>query len=35
MDAAELLSFLHDWIVNHILVEDRRFATFINQKGVY
>jgi hemerythrin len=35
MDATELLSFLHDWIVNHILVEDRRFATFINQKGVY
>jgi hemerythrin len=31
----EVLAFLQDWIVNHILMEDRRFAPFINSKGVY
>ncbi|MDO8607965.1 MAG: bacteriohemerythrin [Phaeospirillum sp.] len=35
MSADEVLVFLQDWIVNHILVEDRRFSVFINEKGVY
>ncbi|RAU22091.1 cyclic nucleotide-binding protein [Paramagnetospirillum kuznetsovii] len=35
MPADELLAFLHDWIVNHILVEDRRYSAFVNEKGVY
>ena len=35
MSADEVLSFLQDWIVNHILVEDRRYAAFVNEKGVY
>ena len=33
--ADEVLTFLQDWIVNHILMEDRRYAPFINSKGVY
>ena len=35
MDADELLSFLHEWIGTHILANDRRYAAFINAKGVY
>lgn len=35
MNADEVLAFLQDWIVNHILVEDRRYAAFVNEKGVY
>ncbi len=31
----ELLEFLHKWIVNHILIEDRKFGPFLNQRGVY
>ncbi|ARJ67494.1 cyclic nucleotide-binding protein [Magnetospirillum sp. ME-1] len=33
--AKDVLVFLQDWIVNHILMEDRRYAPFINSKGVY
>lgn len=33
--ADELLSFLHNWIANHILMEDRRYSAFVNEKGVY
>lgn len=35
VDAQELLEFLHGWIVNHILVEDRKYATFLNERGVF
>ncbi|BAE51899.1 bacteriohemerythrin [Paramagnetospirillum magneticum] len=35
ISADEVLTFLQDWIVNHILMEDRRYAPFINSKGVY
>ncbi|MBF0270431.1 MAG: bacteriohemerythrin [Alphaproteobacteria bacterium] len=35
VDAQELLEFLHGWIVNHILVEDRKYAVFLNEKGVF
>ena len=31
----EVLEFLHNWIVNHILIEDRKFAPFLNSHGVY
>ncbi len=31
----ELLDFLHDWIVQHILIEDRRYADVLNSHGVY
>ena len=35
MNADEVLTFLQDWILNHILVEDRRYMAFVNEKGVY
>lgn len=31
----EVLDFLHGWIVNHILVEDRRYGSDLNAKGLY
>jgi hemerythrin len=31
----ELLGFLKSWIVNHVLTEDRKYAQFLNGKGVY
>ncbi|MBR9973247.1 bacteriohemerythrin [Magnetospirillum sulfuroxidans] len=31
----ELLDFLHGWIVNHIQIEDRRYAAVLNAQGVY
>ncbi|CAA7627213.1 bacteriohemerythrin [Magnetospirillum sp. UT-4] len=35
VDANDLLEFLHGWIVKHILVEDRKYVGFLNDKGVY
>jgi len=32
---AEVLDFLQGWIVNHILIEDRRYAAVLNAQGVY
>jgi hemerythrin len=33
--AIEVLEFLHGWIVNHILIEDRKYAAMLNAAGVY
>ncbi|WP_254434821.1 bacteriohemerythrin, partial [Magnetospirillum sp. UT-4] len=30
----DVLSLLQDWLVNHILTEDRRYTTFLNDRGV-
>lgn len=30
-----LLEFMHGWVVNHILIEDRKFGPFLNRRGVY
>ena len=30
----EMLNFLHGWIVSHILIEDRKYAAFLNEKGI-
>lgn len=35
IDQSWVLSFLKDWLVGHILAEDRRYAPFLNSKGVY
>jgi len=35
LSADELTDFLHKWIVNHILIEDRKFGPFLNSKGVW
>jgi len=32
---AEFISFFKDWIINHILTEDRKYGPFLNSKGVY
>ncbi|MBF0324719.1 MAG: bacteriohemerythrin [Alphaproteobacteria bacterium] len=35
VQAVEVLEFLHDWIVTHILIEDRKYAAALNAAGVY
>ncbi|MGE5504860.1 MAG: bacteriohemerythrin [Actinomycetota bacterium] len=35
IDRGELLSFLDGWIVNHVIVDDRRYSQFLNDRGVY
>ena len=32
---AEFIDFLKDWIVDHVLSEDRKYGPFLNQKGMY
>lgn len=32
---ADLLSFLRNWWANHILVEDMKYKSFFNDKGIY
>lgn len=32
---AEFLQFLKDWLVHHILEEDRKYSAFLNARGVY
>jgi len=34
-DSNQVLSFLKDWLVNHICTDDRRYSHFLNSKGVY
>ncbi len=34
-DSASVMTFLKEWLVNHICTEDRRYTTFLNSKGVY
>lgn len=31
----ELVKLIQEWIVNHILDEDRRYSRFLNEKGVF
>jgi hemerythrin len=30
----ELVSFFKDWIINHILTEDRKYGPFLNERGI-
>ena len=30
----ELMNFLKDWLVNHILKADKNYSTFLNSKGI-
>ncbi|MDD2865153.1 MAG: bacteriohemerythrin [Methylococcales bacterium] len=32
---AEFLSFIHGWLVKHVLDDDRKYGAFLNAKGVY
>ena len=31
----EFINFLKDWVINHILTEDRKCGPFLNEKGVF
>ena len=31
----ELIDFLYDWLVTHIIDTDRRYMTFLNSRGIY
>ncbi|HEB80090.1 MAG TPA: bacteriohemerythrin, partial [Rhodospirillales bacterium] len=31
----EFIVFLKDWVVGHILAEDKKYGSFLNKKGVY
>ncbi len=31
----DLLCFLRDWLINHIMETDKIYATFLNKKGVF
>ena len=33
--AIEIIRFLRDWLINHILTIDKQYASFLNQRGVY
>jgi len=35
LELTELSGLLREWVVGHILSEDRRFAAVLNEKGVY
>ena len=35
LSSQDLLGFLRDWIVNHILIEDRKYTAFLNEQGVF
>jgi hemerythrin len=30
-----IINFLKDWILNHILTEDRKYGPYLNEKGIY
>ncbi|MBC7951590.1 MAG: bacteriohemerythrin [Rhodospirillaceae bacterium] len=34
-ESAGILTFLKEWLVNHICTEDRRYTSYLNSKGVY
>jgi len=31
----ELMTFLQDWLTNHILTVDQKYGEFLNSKGVH
>jgi hemerythrin len=35
MDDIDFIKFIKDWIVDHVLTEDRKYGPFLNQKGVF
>lgn len=34
-ESAGMLTFLKEWLVNHICTDDRRYTKYLNSKGVY
>ncbi len=35
MNSAEIAALLRDWVVGHVLTDDRRFAQALNARGIY
>lgn len=35
IDNVDFIKFLKDWIVDHILTEDRKYGPYLNEKGVF
>ena len=35
VDPLEFIHFLSDWVIDHILTEDRKYGRFFNQRGCY
>jgi hemerythrin len=35
VDHGNVLSFFQEWLVNHIVNEDRRYSHFLNERGIY
>ena len=31
----ELMNFLKDWLMNHIVATDKKYTSFLNSKGIY
>ena len=31
----EFIRFFKDWLINHILVEDRQYGLFLNQQNIF
>jgi hemerythrin-like metal-binding protein len=34
-DAAEIERFIHEWIIDHIFVTDRRYTAHLHSKGIF
>ncbi len=34
-DAAEIERFVHEWIIDHIFVTDRKYASHLHSKGIF
>jgi hemerythrin len=32
---AEIMNFLSDWLINHIMKVDKKYGVFVNKKGIH
>ena len=35
MDNVDFIKFIKDWIIDHILTEDRKYGPFLNDQGIF
>ncbi len=31
----DFVNFFKDWVINHILTEDRKYGPFLNERGIH